>query len=556
MSSSNKDSESFENYPSQNSDNSYKRDDLDPDTLEKEAKIENPNGKSAYIAVSISCALVAFGGFIFGWDTGTISGFVNQTDFIRRIGSKHADGTSYLSKVRTGLVVGIFNIGCAIGGVVLSKIGDTKGRKAGLVTVVLIYIVGIVIQIATIDKWYQYFIGRIISGLGVGGISVLSPTLISEVAPKELRGSLVSLYQIMITLGIFLGYCTNYGTKNYSNSVQWRVPLGLCFAWALFMIGGMTFVPESPRYLIEVGRIEEARRSIAISNKVSPDDPAVTFEVENVQAAVEAERLAGSASWGELFSTKTKIFQRLVMGIMIQSLQQLTGDNYFFYYGTTVFKAVGLEDSFQTSIVFGVVNFFSTFLSLFTVDRFGRRNCLLYGAAGMVCCYVVYASVGVTRLWPNGQGNGSSKGAGNCMIVFSCFYIFCFATTWAPIAYVIISESFPLRIKTKAMSIASASNWIWGFLIAFFTPFITGAINFYYGYVFMGCMVFAYFYVFFFVNETRGLTLEEVDEMYAEGVLPWKSSKWVPESERDDSYDADALLHDDTPWYKRVIGRN
>ena len=174
----------------------------------------------------------------------------------------------------------------------------------------------------------------------------------------------------------------------------------------------------------------------------------------------------------------------------------------------------------------------------------------------MVCCYVVYASVGVTRLWPHGQGNGSSKGAGNCMIVFSCFYIFCFATTWAPIAYVIISETFPLRIKAKAMSIATAANWIWGFLIAFFTPFITGAINFYYGYVFMGCMVFAYFYVFFFVNETRGLTLEEVDEMYAEGVLPWKSSKWVPESERDDSYDADALLHDDTPWYKRVIGRN
>ena len=556
MSSSNKDSESFENYPSQNSDNSYKRDDLDPDTLEKEAKIENPNGKSAYIAVSISCALVAFGGFVFGWDTGTISGFVAQTDFIRRLGQTRSDGSHYLSKVRTGLVVSIFNIGCAIGGIVLSKLGDMYGRKIGLISVVVIYIVGIVIQIATIDKWYQYFIGRIISGLGVGGIAVLSPMLISEVSPKHMRGTLVSCYQLMITCGIFLGYCTNYGTKNYSNSVQWRVPLGLCFAWALFMIGGMTFVPESPRYLIEVGRVEEARRSIAISNKVSPDDPAVTFEVENVQAAVEAERLAGSASWGELFSTKTKIFQRLVMGIMIQSLQQLTGDNYFFYYGTTVFKAVGLEDSFQTSIVFGVVNFFSTFLSLFTVDRFGRRNCLLYGAAGMVCCYVVYASVGVTRLWPNGQGNGSSKGAGNCMIVFSCFYIFCFATTWAPIAYVIISESFPLRIKTKAMSIASASNWIWGFLIAFFTPFITGAINFYYGYVFMGCMVFAYFYVFFFVNETRGLTLEEVDEMYAEGVLPWKSSKWVPESERDDSYDADALLHDDTPWYKRVIGRN
>ena len=508
---------------------------------------------SAYVTVSIFCLFIAFGGFVFGWDTGTISGFVAQTDFIRRLGQKRADGTHYLSKVRTGLVVSIFNIGCAIGGVILSKLGDVYGRKPGLIIVVVIYVVGIVIQIATIDKWYQYFIGRIISGLGVGGIAVLSPMLISEVSPKHMRGTLVSCYQLMITCGIFLGYCTNYGTKNYSNSVQWRVPLGLCFAWALFMIGGMTFVPESPRYLIEVGRVEEARRSIAISNKVSPDDPAVTFEVENVQAAVEAERLAGSASWGELFSTKTKIFQRLVMGIMIQSLQQLTGDNYFFYYGTIVFKAVGLEDSFETSIVIGVVNFFSTFVGIFLVGRFGRRTCLLWGAATMTACMVVFASVGVTRLWPHGKGNGSSKGAGNCMIVFTCFYIFCFATTWAPLAFVICSETFPLRVKAKCMALAQASNWIWGFLISFFTPFITGAINFNYGYVFMGCLCFSYFYVFFFVPETKGLTLEEVNTMWEEGVLPWKASQWVPPSRRGADYDADALMHDDTPWYKRFL---
>ncbi|SCV17310.1 probable High-affinity hexose transporter HXT6 [Nakaseomyces glabratus] len=494
---------------------------------------------SAYVSISIFCLFIAFGGFVFGWDTGTISGFVAQTDFIRRLGQTRSDGSHYLSKVRTGLVVSIFNIGCAIGGIVLSKLGDMYGRKIGLISVVVIYIVGIVIQIATIDKWYQYFIGRIISGLGVGGIAVLSPMLISEVSPKHMRGSLVSCYQLMITCGIFLGYCTNYGTKNYSNSVQWRVPLGLCFAWALFMIG--------------VGRVEEARRSIAISNKVSPDDPAVTFEVENVQAAVEAERLAGSASWGELFSTKTKVFQRLIMGIMIQSLQQLTGDNYFFYYGTTVFKAVGLEDSFETSIVIGIVNFASTFVALYVVDRFGRRRCLLWGAASMTACMVVFASVGVTRLWPNGQDQPSSKGAGNCMIVFTCFYIFCFATTWAPIPFVVNSETFPLRVKAKCMAIAQASNWIWGFLIAFFTPFITGAINFYYGYVFMGCLCFSYFYVFFFIPETKGLTLEEVNTLWEEGVLPWKSPNWVPPSKRDASYDADAMMHDDKPWYKRFV---
>ncbi|QLL33147.1 hypothetical protein HG536_0E00570 [Torulaspora globosa] len=531
------------------------RDDLSH--VKSEPEIPKPNNsRSAYISTCLCCVMVAFGGFVFGWDTGTISGFVNQKDFIRRFGSKHSDGSPYLSTVRMGLIVSIFNIGCAIGGIVLSRVGDVYGRRAGLVTVVVIYVIGILIQICSFDKWYQYFIGRIISGLGVGGISVLSPMLISEVSPKEMRGAMVSCYQLMITAGIFLGYCTNYGTKNYDDSTQWRVPLGLCFAWALFMIAGMLFVPESPRYLIEVGKFDEAKRSLARVNKCSIDSAFIQHEFDLIEASIEEMRVAGTASWGELFTGKPAMFQRTVMGIMIQSLQQLTGDNYFFYYGTTVFKAVGLEDSFETSIVFGIVNFACTALSLYTVDKFGRRNCLLYGCVGMICCYVVYASVGVTRLWPGGQGNGSSKGAGNCMIVFACFYIFCFATTWAPIAYVIISESFPLRIKSKAMAIASASNWIWGFLIGFFTPFITKAINFYYGYVFMGCMVFAYFYVFFFVPETKGLTLEEVNDMYAEGVLPWKSSSWVPASRRGPDYNADDLTHDDKPFYKRMFGMN
>ncbi|CAI4509260.1 BGN_3a_G0024110.mRNA.1.CDS.1 [Saccharomyces cerevisiae] len=476
-------------------------------------------------------------------------------NFIRRFGSTRANGTTYLSDVRTGLMVSIFNIGCAIGGIVLSKLGDMYGRKIGLMTVVVIYSIGIIIQIASIDKWYQYFIGRIISGLGVGGITVLAPMLISEVSPKQLRGTLVSCYQLMITFGIFLGYCTNFGTKNYSNSVQWRVPLGLCFAWSIFMIVGMTFVPESPRYLVEVGKIEEAKRSLARANKTTEDSPLVTLEMENYQSSIEAERLAGSASWGELVTGKPQMFRRTLMGMMIQSLQQLTGDNYFFYYGTTIFQAVGLEDSFETAIVLGVVNFVSTFFSLYTVDRFGRRNCLLWGCGGMICCYVVYASVGVTRLWPNGQDQPSSKGAGNCMIVFACFYIFCFATTWAPVAYVLISESYPLRVRGKAMSIASACNWIWGFLISFFTPFITSAINFYYGYVFMGCMVFAYFYVFFFVPETKGLTLEEVNTLWEEGVLPWKSPSWVPPNKRGTDYNADDLMHDDQPFYKKMFGK-
>lgn len=249
-------------------------------------------------------------------------------------------------------------------------------------------------------------------------------------------------------------------------------------------------------------------------------------------ANVETERLAGNASWGELFSNKGAILPRVIMGIMIQSLQQLTGNNYFFYYGTTIFNAVGMKDSFQTSIVLGIVNFASTFVALYTVDKFGRRKCLLGGSASMAICFVIFSTVGVTSLYPNGKDQPSSKAAGNVMIVFTCLFIFFFAISWAPIAYVIVAESYPLRVKNRAMAIAVGANWIWGFLIGFFTPFITSAIGFSYGYVFMGCLVFSFFYVFFFVCETKGLTLEEVNEMYVEGVKPWKSGSWISKEKR------------------------
>lgn len=489
--------------------------------------------KKSYIPISIFCFLVAFGGFVFGFDTGTISGFVNMPDFQRRFGQTKANGEFYLSNARTGLMVSIFNVGCAVGGIFLSKIGDMKGRRIGIMFSMVIYVVGIIIQIASVNKWYQYFIGRLVSGLAVGCVAVISPLFISEVAPKQIRGTLVCCYQLCITLGIFLGYCTTYGTKTYSDSRSWRVPLGLCFAWAIMLVAGMVNMPESPRYLVEKNRLEDAKRSIAKSNHVHEEDPFVYTEVQLIQAGIDRENLAGNASWKELITGKPAIFRRVVMGIMLQSLQQLTGDNYFFYYGTTIFKAVGMNDSFQTSIVLGVVNFASTFVGIFVIERLGRRKTLLAGSFAMFICFIIYSLLGTQHLYKNGYENtvgNTYKPTGNAMIFITCLYIFFFASTWAGGVYCIISESYPLRIRSKGMAVATAANWMWGFLISFFTPFITSAIHFYYGFVFTGCLLFSFFYVYFFVMETKGLSLEEVDELYASKTLPWKSSSWVPPS--------------------------
>ena len=508
--------------------------------LEKEKNNEEqlvdvlPNkGFKDYISISVFCLFVAFGGFVFGFDTGTISGFVNMPDFKRRFGQKRKDGSHYLSNVRTGLVVSIFNVGCAVGGIILSKIADMQGRRMALMVSMVIYVVGIIIQIASQHAWYQYFIGRLISGLAVGMVSVVSPLFISEVSPKQIRGTLVCCFQLFITMGIFLGYCTTYGTKKYSDSRQWRIPLGLCFAWAIFLVVGMLSMPESPRYLMEKKKIDEAKKSIARSNKISEEDPFVHTEIQLIQAGIDREALAGKASWKELITGKPKIFRRVIMGIMLQSLQQLTGDNYFFYYGTTIFQAVGMNDSFETSIVLGIVNFASTFAGIYAIEKLGRRMCLLTGSACMFVCFIIYSLLGSQHLYKHGTSNVSSntrKPTGDAMIFITCLYIFFFASTWAGGVYCIISESYPLRIRSKAMSVAQAANWMWGFLISFFTPFITSAIHFYYGFVFTGCLLFSFFYVYFFVYETKGLSLEEVDELYASDTLPWKSAGWVPPS--------------------------
>ena len=488
---------------------------------------------SAYIGIIIMCFLIAFGGFVFGFDTGTISGFINMSDFLERFGGTKADGTLYFSNVRTGLMIGLFNAGCAIGALFLSKVGDMYGRRVGIMTAMIVYIVGIIVQIASQHAWYQVMIGRIITGLAVGMLSVLCPLFISEVSPKHLRGTLVCCFQLMITLGIFLGYCTTYGTKSYSDSRQWRIPLGLCFAWALCLVAGMVRMPESPRYLVGKDRIDDAKISLAKTNKVSPEDPALYRELQLIQAGVERERLAGKASWGTLFNGKPRIFERVIVGVMLQALQQLTGDNYFFYYSTTIFKSVGMNDSFETSIIIGVINFASTFVGIYAIERMGRRLCLLTGSVAMSICFLIYSLVGTQHLYIDKPGGASRKPDGDAMIFMTSLYVFFFASTWAGGVYSIISELYPLKVRSKAMGLANASNWTWGFLISFFTSFITDAIHFYYGFVFMGCLVFSIFFVYFMVYETKGLTLEEIDELYSTKVLPWKSAGWVPPSEEE-----------------------
>lgn len=218
--------------------------------------------------------------------------------------------------------------------------------------------------------------------------------------------------------------------------------------------------------------------------------------------------------------------------------RQLTGANFFFYYGTTIFQATGLDNSYVTSMILGAVNFLFTFPGLLVVEKAGRRGALIYGAAWMFMCFMVFSSVGhfvLDRTTPT-----NTPGAGTAMIVFACLFIAGYAMTWGPVIWVVVGELYPTRYRTMCMGIASSSNWTWNFLISFFSPFITSAIDFRYGYIFAACSFVAIPIVYFFLEEHQGKSLEEIDTMYVTHVPPRKSRHWVP-PEGEDLVRTDAL---------------
>lgn len=189
---------------------------------------------------------------------------------------------------------------------------------------------------------------------------------------------------------------------------------------------------------------------------------------------------------------------------------------------------VSVNNSYLTSIILGAINFGSTLLGLYVVDHFGRRKSLIVGAVWMFACFMIFASAGHFLLEPQNEAGQSTYTAGIVMIVFTCLFIFGYATTWGPIIWALVGEIFPSRYRAKSMGLATSANWTFNFLISFFTPYITGAIDYRYGYLFAACNVAGALTVFFFVPESQGRTLEEIDTMYVAHVTPWKSKYWQP----------------------------
>jgi len=511
-------------------------------------RIEAPVTWKAYLL----CAFASFGGIFFGYDSGYINGVLSVVPFIQGINPDYNPADPKISGPDQALIVSILSAGTFFGALIAGDVAEFIGRKWTIIIGCVIYAIGVILQMAQTTGLGLIVSGRLIAGFGVGFESAIVILYMSEICPRKVRGALVSGYQFCITIGLLIAACVAYASKDRADSGAYRIPIAIQFLWALILGGGLLFLPDSPRYFVKRGRVEQARASLAKLRGQPGNSEYVEAELAEIVANEEYERSVIPAtgwfgSWANCFSgsvfKSNSNLRKTILGTSLQMMQQWTGVNFIFYYSTPFLQSTGAIDNvFLISLIFTLVNVCSTPISFYTVEKFGRRPLLIWGALGMLICQFIVAIIGVTvgfnktySIGVNAAGaqilRAVNISAVNAQIAFIAIFIFFFASTWGPGAWVLIGEIFPLPIRSRGVALSTASNWLWNTIIGVITPFMVaedkGNLKSSVFFVWGGLCTCAFVYAYFLIPETKGLSLEQVDKMMEE-TSPRTSAKWRP----------------------------
>jgi len=447
------------------------------------------------------CLVTTLGGLLFGYDTGVIS------DAIEFLTSRF-----HLDPVMKGWASGCVLIGCATGVLIVGPVSDRFGRKKALLLAAALFLVS-ALGTALPRDIRTFIVFRFLGGIGIGIASMSTPMYIAEIAPAHLRGRLVSLNQIAIVGGFVLVYFVNYFIAR-SGDHAWNEADGWRWMFASGVVPSVAFavlllrIPESPRWLVEMNRVGEARTILA---KVAGDASAET-ELASMRDALSG----GKGSWSELFSPSLR--RPLIVGVLLAVLQQVTGINVFMYFGTTIFKnmsaSTGVDAGMLQQIIVGGASALATVVAIATVDKWGRKPLMLFGTAGM----------GVTLLAMGlmAQHIADPSAISRWMLLFIILYVVCFGLSVGPVTWVILSEIYPTAVRGRALGLATFFLWMADYAVTQTFPIMDAKDSWFVQqfnhafpfYVYGAFCVVLILVLLAMVPETKGKSLEQIERSW------------------------------------------
>ena len=452
--------------------------------------------------VIFMAVVAAIGGILFGYDTAVISG---TTEMVK--------SQFGLSDAGEGWYVGCALIGSIAGVLCAGALSDYLGRKKTMLISAALFSIS-AIGCAVCGSFDGLVVYRIIGGVGIGIVSIVSPIYISEVAPAKMRGTLVSLYQLAVTVGFLFAYMANWMidanidptiTGDVSlwdkmmNTEAWRGMLGSETLPALLFFFIIFFIPESPKWLLVKGMETKAA---GILGRIYNSQEEVANEIAVTNASLAGDENKGK--WSDLL--KPGILVAVIAGSAIAILGQFMGVNAVLYYGPKIFTTAGFDNPMFSTVLVGVVNCVTTVLAVFIIDRVGRKNLIYWGVSGMILCLL---AIGIYFAW------GDALGLGNVfMLTFFLAYVFCTAISICAVVFVLLSEMYPNSVRGRAMSIAGFALWIGTYLIGQLTPILLGWSEAGTFFLFAVMCVPYMLIMWKVIPETTGKTLEEIEAFW------------------------------------------